>query len=312
MSTIVKAIFRMSSWTMDTPVPYSAFHLLFGGAGILSAIYLALRFSGKCPRRVLFTCGLILSAAELYKQGFLYYIVNGGQYDWWYFPFQLCSIPMYLCLLLPLLNRLAAGRCSGTCLKIAFRHKRIPLCGKSGPDKEGAAGYVDRIGTNHTPTGGMQMAGMNSQTCSRAVYTFMQDYALLGGFMALAEPSGLMHPYAVLTFHGFIWHFILIFIGLTCALTGEGGRSLKDFTDTLPLFLGCAVIATVINVASHPYGNADMFYISPYYPNGQIVFHQISLTIGTIPGNLLYLLSVILGGFLIHLGAGRIRVRKTQ
>lgn len=256
MSTIAKAIFQMSSWTMETPVPYSAFHLLFGSAGILSAIYLALRFSGKCPRRVLFTCGLILAAAELYKQGFLYYIVNGEQYDWWYFPFQLCSVPMYLCLLLPVLNRFAPRR------------------------------------------------------CSRAVYTFMQDYALLGGIMALAEPSGLMHPYAVLTFHGFIWHFILIFIGLTCALTGEGGRRLKDFADTLPLFLGCAAIATVINVASHPYGNADMFYISPYYPNGQIVFHQIALTIGTAVGNLLYLASVILGGFLIHLGAARIRVRK--
>ena len=27
--------------------------------------------------------------------------------------------------------------------------------------------------------------------------------------MALAEPSGLMHPYITLTVHGFLWHFIL-------------------------------------------------------------------------------------------------------
>lgn len=25
-------------------------------------------------------------------------------YDWWFFPFQLCSLPMYLCLLLPFLK----------------------------------------------------------------------------------------------------------------------------------------------------------------------------------------------------------------
>lgn len=40
-----------------------------------------------------------------------------------------------------------------------------------------------------------------------------------------------------------------------------------------------------------------MFYISPYYPNGQVVFHEIALTIGTVPGNILYLLSVAPGRF---------------
>ena len=53
--------------------------------------------------RILFCCGLFLSASELYKQLFLYYMINQGRYDWWYFPFQLCSLPMYFCLLLPFL-----------------------------------------------------------------------------------------------------------------------------------------------------------------------------------------------------------------
>lgn len=237
---------------MKTPVPYSGFHILLGGAGILSAVFLAWRLSQKERRNILFACGLALAAGELYKQIFLYFIVNGGLYDWWYFPFQLCSVPMYICLLHPVLSTRA-------------------------PDR-----------------------------CTKAACTFLQDFALLGGIMALAEPSGLMHPYVSLTLHGFIWHFILIFIGLYCAFTGNGGIRRRDFLDTLPIFLGCAITAYIINVAVHPYGNADMFYISPYYPNGQIVFHEISLTIGTAPGNLLYLLSVILGGFLIHLGLGRL------
>lgn len=252
MSGILKEIFQLSSWTMNTPVPYSAFHLLLGGTGILTAIFLAWKMSRKQHRHVLFICGLILCASEIYKQGFLYYIVNEGQFDWWYFPFQLCSIPMYLCLLYPVLGRAAPKR------------------------------YLT------------------------AVCTFIQDFALLGGIMALAEPTGLMYPYIVLTLHGFIWHFILIFLGLYCALSGHGSTKAKDFPDTIPLFLGCAAIATFINTASHPYGNADMFYISPYYPNGQIVFHQIALTLGTAPGNLLYLVSAILGGFLLHMGLGRI------
>ena len=144
----------------------------------------------------------------------------------------------------------------------------------------------------------------------RAVCTFLQDYALLGGVMALAEPSGLMHPFLMLTLHGFVWHFILIFIGFYCAMVSDGGRGVRAFADTIPLFLLCTAAATAINVLVHPYGNADMFYISPYYPNGQVVFHQIALTIGTAWGNLLYLVSVLLGGFIFHLGLGYLPVRR--
>ena len=52
--------------------------------------------------RILAGTGWVLVVLEVYKQLFLYYVVNGGAYDWWYFPFQLCSVPMYLCILLPL------------------------------------------------------------------------------------------------------------------------------------------------------------------------------------------------------------------
>jgi hypothetical protein len=42
---------------------------------------------------------------EVYKQLFIWHVVNNGVYDWWYFPFQLCSVPMYMCILLPVLDR---------------------------------------------------------------------------------------------------------------------------------------------------------------------------------------------------------------
>ena len=54
---------------------------------------------------LLFLCGLILALTEVYKQLFIYYIENNGRYDWWYFPFQLCSIPMYLGLLILLFRK---------------------------------------------------------------------------------------------------------------------------------------------------------------------------------------------------------------
>lgn len=239
---MAEAFFQATAWTMDTPKPYGAFHLVLTVLGVSLSIFLARKFSfperKAGPDTILFLCGLFLGLTELYKQGFIYYIENGRTYDWWYFPFQLCSIPMYLGLGIPFV-----------------------------PSK-----------------------------LKNSFYSFIQDFGLLGGIMALAEPSGLMHPYITLTVHGFLWHFILIFMGLICAFYNHGKRGRPLF-----LFLICTAIATVINVLSHPYGNADMFYISPYYPNGQIVFHQISLVIGTFAGNCLYLASVLLGGFIIHI-----------
>lgn len=56
-------------------------------------------------RRFLHLCGLLMGISEIWKQWALTFIVNNGNYDWWYFPFQLCSIPMYLLLSLPVCEK---------------------------------------------------------------------------------------------------------------------------------------------------------------------------------------------------------------
>ena len=257
MKYILDQFLKATAWPMNKPLPYSPFHLTLLAIGIPAAVLAAWNSSkktgpgshSKSQVRLLFLCGLLLAVSEIYKQLFLYEIVNQGRYDWWYFPFQLCSVPMYLCLLLPLLP----------------------------------------------------------QRLQRIFCTFIQDFGLLGGFLALLEPSGLMHPYWTLTLHGFLWHFMLIFAGLCCAFMGLSLKAPKDFARIIPLFLVCCALATFINMASHPFGNADMFYISPYYPNGQIVFHQIALKTGVLAGNLIYLIGVLAGGLAVHLICGHLR-----
>ncbi len=248
-------LLQKTAWTTEPPKPYSLFHLSFAFVGLLLAaglsLFLARRLAPKHLDRVLWGCGFLLALTEIYKQLFLYHVVYLGDYNWWYFPFQLCSMPMYLCMLLPLLARRPRAH--------------------------------------------------------QTVCTFLQDFCLLGGIMALAEPSGLMHPYWTLTIHGLWWHVMLIFIGLLICFSGLSGRNRWDYLRTLPL-LGCfCVIATCINIATH--GEADMFYISPYYPVSQAVFHQISLVLGTAAGILVYLLSLCAGGFLCHLLANAIARR---
>lgn len=240
----LSAFFQAVAFPITRPQPYGIFDLSITIIGVAFSIFFALRpvkSDASLQKRLFFT-GIFLAVSELFKQFFLYFAVNGSQFDWWYFPFQLCSVPMYLALFLPL---------------VSAKYQAVFL-------------------------------------------TFIQDFGLLGGVMALLEPSGLLHPYLLLTLHGLVWHFLLIFMALSCAVWRSEGKKNAGFPACLPLFILCCVLATAINILSHPYGNADMFYISPYYPNGQIVFHQISLHIGVLAGNLLYLLSVIFGGWVCH------------
>ena len=99
----MKEFIIKTAWPMVPPRPYSPFHICIMAAGFLAAVLAAYFLSRKTERkffiRLLFFCGVILAASEIYKQLFLYYVVNQEQYDWWYFPFQLCSLPMYFCLL---------------------------------------------------------------------------------------------------------------------------------------------------------------------------------------------------------------------
>ena len=43
-------------------------------------------------------CGILMLISEIWKQWTLTFVTGHGSYNWWYFPFQLCSIPMYVCL----------------------------------------------------------------------------------------------------------------------------------------------------------------------------------------------------------------------
>lgn len=50
-------------------------------------------------------CGLLMLVSEIWKQTCLTFFVNAGTYEWRYFPFQLCSVPMYILLVLPYVKR---------------------------------------------------------------------------------------------------------------------------------------------------------------------------------------------------------------
>ncbi len=103
----LESFINATAWGMEKPAAYGAFHLTFTFVGIAVCIIAAylLRNVGERENRItLISVGVFLAITEIYKQLFYYYHIGQGSYQWWIFPFQLCSVPMYLCIIAPLLK----------------------------------------------------------------------------------------------------------------------------------------------------------------------------------------------------------------
>jgi len=99
-------LLEFTAWEMVEPKPYGLFHILFvlmGGGLCLWAAYGLRNVGERGHRLVLLAVGLFLAVCEVYKQLFHTYYLNHGLYNWSILPFQLCSVPMYLGLILAVL-----------------------------------------------------------------------------------------------------------------------------------------------------------------------------------------------------------------
>lgn len=94
------SVLRILDTSMATPVPYGWFHLLWLGITIAAAVLLCkLRPN---PRKTLLVVAVAVILLEIYKQVNYTFGYEGGitaDYQWYAFPFQFCSTPMYIGLL---------------------------------------------------------------------------------------------------------------------------------------------------------------------------------------------------------------------
>ncbi|MBE6958108.1 MAG: hypothetical protein E7447_03015 [Ruminococcaceae bacterium] len=107
MLTALDTFFESMAWPMTPPPAYGAFHILYTLIGFALCGILAwkLRNVGeKAFHWILFSVGTVLIISEVFKQFFYYFVMMDNRYAWGDFPFQLCSIPMYLCVTAPWLK----------------------------------------------------------------------------------------------------------------------------------------------------------------------------------------------------------------
>lgn len=176
--------------------------------------------------------------SELIKQVVLY-STYGVSDSLWYFPFQLCSFPIFL----------------------------LPL-------------YLK----NKSPV----------------LETFIIDFSLLGGAFAFLDQSGMHYKLTILTVHSYLWHILMIAMGLYLITRQRQKPSWSVYLKAASLLLAMVAVATVLNLLLAPYGTINMFYISPLHPMNQIVFKDIAVYIGQSATRVLYVAMLICGGALTH------------
>lgn len=105
MTDLFEIIIKFHDLTMPTPKPYGIFHICFVIISVLVCFLLCRFFKDpqeKTVRKILLVYSLICIGLEVYKQISFTFSVSGGvitaDYQWYAFPFQFCSTPMFVAL----------------------------------------------------------------------------------------------------------------------------------------------------------------------------------------------------------------------
>lgn len=103
MNFFEKIIHLLEKGEMVTPTNYSWFHLMFVAIVIAATVLLCSFFKDcdeKTFRRIVLIGWAIITALEIYKQFVFSFEFDGTtakwDYQWYAFPYQLCSTPLYI------------------------------------------------------------------------------------------------------------------------------------------------------------------------------------------------------------------------
>lgn len=87
---------------------FGKIHILLLIGVIILALIISNLLKNKTKKEIkwiLFGIGIFMMINECYNQLFHYHIICNGHIAYWIFPFQLCAVPMYLCILLPFIKK---------------------------------------------------------------------------------------------------------------------------------------------------------------------------------------------------------------
>lgn len=93
-------------WPGDGVYSYHWFHIMWLVLMVIgcfaSSYFLGRKHNKKIDDRFIFIIGTMLILIEIYKQ--VFYTLDAGYFQWYAFPFQFCSVPMYVAFVAPLIK----------------------------------------------------------------------------------------------------------------------------------------------------------------------------------------------------------------
>ncbi len=97
---IIERFMNLVAVEMTPPPAYGAFHIaliIIGMTLCISLAWICRNFNDRKNKILLLSFVGVLILSEIFKQVFLFYIIEDHSICWGEFPFQMCSMPMYLC-----------------------------------------------------------------------------------------------------------------------------------------------------------------------------------------------------------------------
>lgn len=146
--SFLQNVLKVFDTPMTAPVPYGWFHLLWLAITAAIAVYLGYFRRKDEPstiRRIVLWTAVVVAVLEVYKQiNYSFSYTDGITYDyqWYAFPFQFCSTPMYIGLLASLTKK---GRVhTAACAYLATYSVFAGVCVMFYPTTV----FIDTIGIN--------------------------------------------------------------------------------------------------------------------------------------------------------------------
>ena len=224
------------------------------------------KFSSHRIEKALFFIGIFLFISEILKQLLLTFVVNAGHYNLWYFPFQLCSLPMYLLVLYPFFHTESARN---TILGFLATYNLLG----------GIAVFFD--------TSGMHYPLLILTVHSYLWHILLIITGILSGIL-LVQKSATVPS---LSFSK----------DMKRQLTDASMHHLlPSFSRITLLYILFALIAEYLNHILDSFGEINLFYINPDYRMEQIFFVKIGELYGNNSAILIYILATIFGAGILY------------
>ena len=240
----LQELLRFLDTSMEMPGLFGWFHILWLGI-TAAATWAMCRFGKGKERKVMLWTAIVVIVLEVYKQVNYSFSYEGGiafDYQWYAFPFQFCSTPMYIGLL--------AG-----ITKPTISAKKTP-------------GAITEETTTAMPVRNCQRRLAAEGKVHDALCCYLATFALFAGLCVMAYPGDVFTDIVGINIQTMICHGSMVAIGIYLLYTGYVKLEHKTILKAAAVFAVCVLLAVGLNELAHLSAleeTFNMFFISPYW-----------------------------------------------